>query len=84
MWVLADEMVLAGMVDVKNKRCEDGKCMKRPLFGFDGEKARFCKSHRLAGKHLPCTGRRLCNSTSSVPFLIAIPKFEAVARRFVF
>jgi len=41
MWVLADEMVLAGMVDVKNKRCEDGKCMKRPLFGFDGEKARF-------------------------------------------
>ena len=38
------------MVDVKNKRCEDEKCMKRPLFGFDGAKARFCKSHRLAGQ----------------------------------
>lgn len=40
----------AGMVDVKNKRCEQKECMKRGLFGYDGERARFCGTHRLHGK----------------------------------
>lgn len=40
----------AGMVDVKNKRCEAAGCMKRGLFGFDGEKARFCGAHRFEGE----------------------------------
>lgn len=37
------------MVDVKNKRCEEEECMKRGLFGYDGERARFCGTHRLQG-----------------------------------
>lgn len=39
-----------GMMDVKNKRCEGEGCLKRGLFGFSGEKARFCSAHRLHGK----------------------------------
>lgn len=42
------------MVDVKNKRCEASGCMKRGLFGFDGERARFCGGHRLDGEHQQC------------------------------
>lgn len=39
------------MVDVKNKRCEEDMCMKRGLFGYEGEKARFCSRHRLEGQY---------------------------------
>lgn len=45
----ATRFASAGMVDVKNKRCEAEGCMKRGLFGFDGERARFCGGHRLEG-----------------------------------
>lgn len=40
----------AGMVDVKNQRCEKEGCMKRALFGYVGEKARFCGTDRLPGE----------------------------------
>lgn len=40
------------MVDVKNKRCEHEVCMKRGLFGYDGERARFCGTHRLKGQDI--------------------------------
>lgn len=35
-----------GMVDVVNKRCQHTGCKKRPVFGFEGEKGRFCSLHR--------------------------------------
>lgn len=35
-----------GMVDVVNKRCQHPGCKKRPVFGFEGEKGRFCSLHR--------------------------------------
>lgn len=41
--------VTAGMIDVKNKHCESLTCMKRGLFGYEGQKARFCGSHRMTG-----------------------------------
>lgn len=34
------------MVDVVNKRCQHVGCKKRPVFGFEGEKGRFCSLHR--------------------------------------
>ena len=34
------------MVDVVNKRCQHPGCKKRPVFGFEGEKGRFCSLHR--------------------------------------
>lgn len=52
LWCVLDAGHSSGMVDVKNKRCEAPSCMKRGLFGFDGEKARFCGGHRLKGERI--------------------------------
>jgi EsV-1-7 cysteine-rich motif len=38
---------LPGMIDVKNKRCEDPGCGKTPNFGEPGKRARFCSTHKL-------------------------------------
>jgi hypothetical protein len=37
------------MIDVAHARCEHAHCITRPTFGIVGEKARFCKDHKLNG-----------------------------------
>lgn len=41
------------MVDVVNKRCQHPGCKKRPVFGFEGEKGRFCSLHRSGVSFVP-------------------------------
>lgn len=43
------------MVDVVNKRCQHPGCKKRPVFGFEGEKGRFCSLHRSGVSFVPKT-----------------------------
>jgi len=41
---------LEGMIDVKNKPCENIDCIKLPVFNYPNtQKARFCNSHKLTG-----------------------------------
>ncbi|CAM9772638.1 unnamed protein product, partial [Ectocarpus fasciculatus] len=35
-----------GMVDVVSRRCEETDCRRRPLYGHEGEKGRFCSYHK--------------------------------------
>ena len=34
------------MVDVVSRRCEEAECRRRPLYGHEGEKGRFCSYHK--------------------------------------
>lgn len=36
-----------GMVDVVSRRCEEPECRRRPLYGHEGEKGRFCSYHKV-------------------------------------
>ena len=40
---------LDGMMDVKNKCCEEEGCDTRPNYGYHGEKATRCSTHHLDG-----------------------------------
>ena len=61
----------AEMVDVKNKRCEADGCMKRGLFGYDGERARFCGGHRLEGPvRLPASNVKPCRFSCIIHYPI--------------
>jgi hypothetical protein len=41
---------LEGMIDVKNKSCENIGCIKLPVFNYiNSQKPRFCNSHKLTG-----------------------------------
>lgn len=35
------------MVDVVSRRCEEADCRRRPLYGHEGEKGRFCSFHKV-------------------------------------
>lgn len=35
------------MVDVVSRRCEEAECRRRPLYGHEGEKGRFCSYHKV-------------------------------------
>lgn len=35
------------MVDVVSRRCEETDCRRRPLYGHEGEKGRFCSYHKV-------------------------------------
>ena len=37
------------MVNLRGKRCEAPGCRRHPLYGHEGQRRRFCKSHREAG-----------------------------------
>lgn len=41
------------MVDVVSRRCEETDCRRRPLYGHEGEKGRFCSYHKVRTKHQP-------------------------------
>ena len=35
------------MIDIRNKRCEEPNCIKRPVYGNPGDKLpKFCKYHK--------------------------------------
>lgn len=36
------------MVDVVSRRCEEADCRRRPLYGHEGEKGRFCSYHKAS------------------------------------
>lgn len=36
------------MVDVVSRRCEEADCRRRPLYGHEGEKGRFCSYHKVS------------------------------------
>lgn len=36
------------MVDVVSRRCEEAECRRRPLYGHEGEKGRFCSYHKVS------------------------------------
>jgi hypothetical protein len=38
------------MVDVVSRRCSANGCLKRPLYGFEGEQATFCAAHKIPGQ----------------------------------
>jgi hypothetical protein len=38
-----------GMVNVASSQCEADNCTTRPRFGFEGESAKFCGTHKMVG-----------------------------------
>lgn len=36
------------MVDVVSRRCEEAECRRRPLYGHEGQKGRFCSYHKAS------------------------------------
>lgn len=41
------------MVDVVSRRCEEAECRRRPLYGHEGEKGRFCSYHKVSQSLIP-------------------------------
>lgn len=40
---------LPGMMDVRNRRCEEPGCTRQPSYGMEGQRRQFCFTHKRAG-----------------------------------
>ena len=40
---------LPGMMDVRNRRCEEPDCTRQPSYGKEGQRRQFCFTHKRPG-----------------------------------